>query len=137
MSGIVSFTGDGLAVAVASVAGLVVVSEPSEVDEDEGPAPKRFFSFPDAKYLSTKGGSRNLHAPAIESSLISPKTMASSRMAKPESEMPTVSLTTGSFAPASVRFVIASWIPMSSASMIFDGIPLDIALVQIKFGKRG
>lgn len=55
VSGIVSFTGGGLAVAVAVafVAGLVVVSE---VDEVEGPAPKRSFSFPGVKNLSTKEG---------------------------------------------------------------------------------
>lgn len=54
MSGIVSFTEGGLAVVVASAAELVVVSEPSE-SLDEDPAPKRFFSFPDAKGLSVKG----------------------------------------------------------------------------------
>jgi len=136
VSGIVPFTGGGIVVATVSVAELVVVSKPPESVEDEEPAPKIFFSFPDAKGLGTTGVCCNFHAPVIESSLVSPKTIASSRVAKPESEMPTVSLTTGSFTPASVRFVIASWTPTSSASTIIDGIPLEIALVKMKFGKR-
>src|SRR6266404_2564690 len=53
VSGIVSFTGGGLAAAVASVAGLVV-SDSFDVE----PAPSRFFSFPDAKDLSTKENHR-------------------------------------------------------------------------------
>lgn len=55
MSGIVSFTEGGLAVADASAAELVVVSEPSDSLDEEDPAPKMFFSFPDAKGLSAKG----------------------------------------------------------------------------------
>jgi hypothetical protein len=39
---------------VAFAAGLVVVSESFEVDEEDVPAPKRFFSFPDTNDLSTK-----------------------------------------------------------------------------------
>lgn len=49
-----SFTEGSLAMVVAPVAGLVVVSESFEEDDNEEPAPKRFFSFPDAKDLSTK-----------------------------------------------------------------------------------
>ena len=50
-----SFTEGGLAMAVASAAELVVVSESSDSLDEEDPAPKMFFSFPDAKGLSAKG----------------------------------------------------------------------------------
>jgi len=54
VSGIVSFTEGGLTVAVVSAAELVVVSESSDSLDEEDPAPKRFFSFPDARVKHKK-----------------------------------------------------------------------------------
>ena len=103
----------------ASVSPGGILSAEPVVSSEELPPPKKPFSFPGLTSAPVFGAARFAnHTPAMLSSFISPYAIASEMETRPDSDSVSVAFTTGSVAPRSVKFPIASATPLISASKI-------------------